>query len=183
MLLHRGKAHLIMSCQFGDTPLDRRLLGGRDRVEWGWRERPAWRRKCKSSAAFCTTIRLYKEIKAAHARVEGTSNRPYGYDCPMARTQTMVQLSDRLLGLLDHLAARRGVSRSQLVRDAVEAYLAEDAETEIDRQIVEGYSRMPQGGEFEVDDWGDLGKLVDFMAIATFRSLAAEEEEAGLEPW
>jgi metal-responsive CopG/Arc/MetJ family transcriptional regulator len=62
----------------------------------------------------------------------------------MARTQTLVQLTEPLLRLLDERAAREGVSRSQVIRDAVEAYLADDQEAEISRRITEGYTRIPQ---------------------------------------
>jgi Ribbon-helix-helix protein, copG family len=37
------------------------------------------------------------------------------YDCPMGRVQTIVQLTDELVELLDREAARRGVSRSALI--------------------------------------------------------------------
>lgn len=58
----------------------------------------------------------------------------------------MVQLNDALLGQLDRRAAREKISRSQLIRMAVEDFLAHDREKELDHQIVEGYERMPQGG-------------------------------------
>lgn len=62
----------------------------------------------------------------------------------IARTQTLVQLSDTLLAHLDQRAGQEGRSRSELIREAIEAYLAEGIEAEIDRQIVEAYTRMPQ---------------------------------------
>jgi metal-responsive CopG/Arc/MetJ family transcriptional regulator len=61
----------------------------------------------------------------------------------VARTQTLVQLSDDLLARLDSYRAREGRSRSDVIRAAVERYLAEDREAVIDRLIVEAYSRMP----------------------------------------
>lgn len=95
----------------------------------------------------------------------------------------MVQLNDELLDLLDRRASRTGVSRSQVIREAVEAFLANDREAAIDRQIVEGYTRMPQGGEFDVDEWGDLGQMMTALTAESFRALAEEEREAGYEPW
>jgi metal-responsive CopG/Arc/MetJ family transcriptional regulator len=83
----------------------------------------------------------------------------------MARTQTLVQLSETLLSVLDERAAKRGISRSQLIREAIEAHLADDVEAEISRQIVEGYTRVPDDGEF--DAW----------ALASAREMIAEE------PW
>jgi metal-responsive CopG/Arc/MetJ family transcriptional regulator len=68
----------------------------------------------------------------------------------MARTQTLVQFSEDLLGRLDRYRARAGRSRSDVVREAVERYLAADRESEIDRLIVEGYTRSPPA-----DIWGD----------------------------
>jgi metal-responsive CopG/Arc/MetJ family transcriptional regulator len=68
----------------------------------------------------------------------------------MARTQTLVQFSDELLARLDAYRARAGRSRSDVVREAVEQYLAADRESEIDRLIVEGYTRRPP-----TDIWGD----------------------------
>jgi metal-responsive CopG/Arc/MetJ family transcriptional regulator len=61
----------------------------------------------------------------------------------MPRQQTLVQLNDRLLALLDERAARTGSSRSELIRTAIEAYLASDREAAIDAAIVDGYTRIP----------------------------------------
>ena len=69
----------------------------------------------------------------------------------MARTQTLVQFTDELLTALDQHAAQTGRSRSDLIREAVERYLREGLEGEIDRQIQEGYRRIPQ----EPDPWAD----------------------------
>jgi predicted DNA-binding protein len=100
-----------------------------------------------------------------------------------ARTQTMVQLNRDLLELLDRRAAREGVSRSQLIREAVEAFLASDRDAALDRQIIDGYTRMPQGGEYDADEWGDLGQLVTALTVDQLRRLSEDEHEAGLEPW
>ncbi|MGH9190110.1 MAG: CopG family transcriptional regulator [Acidimicrobiales bacterium] len=83
----------------------------------------------------------------------------------MSRTQTLVQLSDRLVSLLDQRAAERGISRSQLIREAIEAHLSADLEAEAGRAIVEGYTRVPDDREFEA--WAE----------ASARDMIAEE------PW
>lgn len=70
----------------------------------------------------------------------------------MARTQTLVQLNEDLLAGLDEQAARRGRSRSAIIREAVERYLAETLEAEIDRRIVEGYRRLPQEEDPRVEE-------------------------------
>jgi Arc/MetJ-type ribon-helix-helix transcriptional regulator len=66
----------------------------------------------------------------------------------MARTQTLVQLTDELLADLDARRAREGRSRSELIREAVERYLADDHEAAIDRAIVDGYTRVPPAEDF-----------------------------------
>ncbi|HEY6144710.1 MAG TPA: CopG family transcriptional regulator [Solirubrobacterales bacterium] len=48
---------------------------------------------------------------------------------------------------LDERAAREGRSRSALIRDAIEAYLYDEAKAQIDREIVEGYERIPPTDE------------------------------------
>jgi metal-responsive CopG/Arc/MetJ family transcriptional regulator len=70
----------------------------------------------------------------------------------MARRQTLVQLSDELLALLDERAARTGRSRSDLIRSAIERELREDREAAIDAAIVDGYTRIPQP---EYDPWAE----------------------------
>lgn len=62
----------------------------------------------------------------------------------MGRTPTLVQLTDRLLATLDQYAAKVGRNRSDVIRSAVERYLEEVLEDDIDRAIVDGYKRMPQ---------------------------------------
>ena len=61
----------------------------------------------------------------------------------MARTQTLVQLSDDLLQRLDAYRTREGRSRSEVVREAIESYLQADREAEIDRLLVAAYKRRP----------------------------------------
>lgn len=61
----------------------------------------------------------------------------------MARTQTLVQLTDELVAALDTEAARRRLSRSALIREVLEAHLSAESEAEIDRRIIEGYTRIP----------------------------------------
>lgn len=63
----------------------------------------------------------------------------------MARQPVLVQLSDELLAALDQRAAAAGVSRSRLIREALEQQLAADLAAEIDRRIVDGYRCIPAG--------------------------------------
>jgi metal-responsive CopG/Arc/MetJ family transcriptional regulator len=72
----------------------------------------------------------------------------------VARTQTLVQLSDELLAQLDARAAREGRNRSDLIREALAGYLASDREAEIDRLIVESYTREPQEALLDVERLG-----------------------------
>ncbi|MCP9488269.1 MAG: ribbon-helix-helix protein, CopG family [Solirubrobacteraceae bacterium MAG38_C4-C5] len=69
----------------------------------------------------------------------------------MARTQTLVQLNDELLALLDERASRERRSRSTLIREALEMFLREELEDAVGRRIVEGYRRIPQ--TCEEDAW------------------------------
>lgn len=98
----------------------------------------------------------------------------------MSRTQTLVQLSDALVAALDQRAARQGVSRSQLIREAVEAHLREDLDAEISRRIIAGYERIPQAA---ADDWGDVEAWTAGSARQVHRRLDAEERAGGHPQW
>lgn len=98
----------------------------------------------------------------------------------MARAQTLVQLSDDLVEALDRRALHDSVSRSHLIRSAIEAFLADDLDAAVGRRIIDGYQRMPQG---EVDEWGAMHVTNSSTTDATFRRLDAEERAAGHEPW
>lgn len=82
----------------------------------------------------------------------------------MARRQTLVQLSDELVALLDERASRTGRSRSEIIRAAVEHELARDREAAIDAAIVSGYERVPPP---ELDEWAE----------------ASAKRSIGAEPW
>ena len=68
----------------------------------------------------------------------------------MARKQVLVQLDDELLKELDEAAKTAGVSRSALIRRASERFLEAAHELELERQMEEGYRRVPQD-----EDWND----------------------------
>lgn len=74
----------------------------------------------------------------------------------VARKQTLVQLSDELVSALDDRAARRGTSRSHLIRTAIEQFIAADERADIDRAIVEGYTHIPAG---ELDEWAEAATV------------------------
>lgn len=74
----------------------------------------------------------------------------------MARQPTLVQLNDDLLASLDQRAAAAGISRSELIRTALESFLANDRAAEIDAAIVEGYTRIPPP---ERDPWAEAAAL------------------------
>jgi predicted DNA-binding protein len=98
----------------------------------------------------------------------------------MARTQTMVQLTDRLVRMLDKMAARKGISRSALIRDAIEQFLEKDEEALVGRRIIAGYERIPPAAP---DEWGGLSEVTDSAADDLLHRLDAEERAAGHEPW
>lgn len=83
------------------------------------------------------------------------ATRPLDTILPMARTQTLVQLSEELLRRLDERAAREGRSRSALIRDAIEEHLYDEEEAEISRQIIAGYERIPETEEEMA--WAEAG--------------------------
>lgn len=93
----------------------------------------------------------------------------------MPRTQTLVQLTTELVETLDHEANRRNLSRSALIREILEKEFADALRAEIDRKIVEGYTRIPPGTP---DEWGDLEAALDVNALEMMQRL---EEEEG--PW
>lgn len=76
----------------------------------------------------------------------------------MPRVQTLIQLTDDLVALLDQRAARERRSRSDLVREAIERFVEDDRQAEISRRIVEGYTRIPQ--DDDDFDYTDSAKRV-----------------------
>lgn len=70
-----------------------------------------------------------------------------GYHMAVARTQTLVQLNEELLALLDERASRERRSRSTLIREALEVFLREEIGDAVGSRIAEGYRRIPQTSE------------------------------------
>ncbi len=91
----------------------------------------------------------------------------------MARTQTLVQLTDEIVGMLDGVAGRRRSSRSAVIREAIEEYLARDRARLVDERMIAGYLAVPQAVP---DEWGDIERLAD---LATYEVLARLDHDDG----
>lgn len=92
------------------------------------------------------------------------------------RVQTLVQLTDELVELLDRRASVQGVSRSALVRDLLAEALQVDRGADLSRRMIEGYRKVPQqNGE---DAWGDLDAWSETNARRNLAALGAEEEQS-----
>jgi Arc/MetJ-type ribon-helix-helix transcriptional regulator len=74
---------------------------------------------------------------------------------------TMVQLPTDLVARADQRAAREGVSRSHVIREALTAFLVDDERERIARVYDEGYGRFPYGVE---DEWGSVQAFHDALA-------------------
>lgn len=99
---------------------------------------------------------------------------------PQRRVQTLVQLDDSLVAMLDQRAARRGVSRSQVIREAIQAHLADDHDGQVSERIIAGYARIPQSVP---DQWGDPWGSATATTHVLHHRLDAEEREQGQPPW
>jgi hypothetical protein len=66
------------------------------------------------------------------------------YHMVMPRREVLVQLDDDLVGQLDALARRRGVSRSELLRQGALAVLEAEELAAADGQLRQAYRRQPQ---------------------------------------
>jgi metal-responsive CopG/Arc/MetJ family transcriptional regulator len=80
----------------------------------------------------------------------------------VSRKQVIVQLDDELVRKLDDEAARRRVSRSELIRRAATSFLDAPHEDEQERELIEAYRRLPEDpAETEalhrlaVESWSD----------------------------
>lgn len=92
----------------------------------------------------------------------------------MARTQTMVQLTDELTSRLDSEAVRRGCSRSAVIREALVDFLERSShEAKVERYLA-SYRAEPPG---QPDLWGDTNR-----SGPAFADLDAEADALGL-PW
>lgn len=94
----------------------------------------------------------------------------------MARTQTMVQLSDELVARLDAEASIKGVSRSALIRSILTTHLATESEAAKVARYVESYRRRPQP---TIDEWGNLEAHGESETRRMVRELDAEDKAAG----
>lgn len=103
-----------------------------------------------------------------------------GYGRAMARTQTMVQLTEELVETLDAEAVRRGLSRSALIRELVSDALQLEGQAAIGEQIAAGYRRIPQS---EPDEWGDATSTADVATEELLVRLDAEDRDAGHGSW
>ena len=95
----------------------------------------------------------------------------------MARVQTIVQLNSALLAELDQEAEATGVSRSAVIRRAIEDHLAAHKVVAIDAAMVNGYQKNPQSG---TDEWGSPLEQTRRDTRRTLERLDAEEDGAGL---
>ncbi|MDX6689210.1 MAG: hypothetical protein QOG15_667 [Solirubrobacteraceae bacterium] len=98
----------------------------------------------------------------------------------MARTQTMVQLTQELVESLDTLAARRSVSRSALIREFVVDGLRQSTAAAVGERVADGYRRIPQA---QPDEWGDPTSAADIATDELLARLDAEDRATGHEPW
>ena len=121
-----------------------------------------------------------ERVPMARANPPSARAGSLAYHWGMTRTQTMVQLTDELVELLDAEAARRGVSRSAVIREAILEHVAASHDAVITRSIVEGYRRLPPATP---DQWGDLEAHQDQATAELLSRLDVEERAAGRQPW
>jgi Arc/MetJ-type ribon-helix-helix transcriptional regulator len=92
--------------------------------------------------------------------------------------QIALRLDDDQVKQLDHLVFSWDdlQNRSDAIRVAIQEFVDRRTRSEIDRQIIDGYTRFPQGGARDADDWGDL---IEQSVEGTDAALAALDTDDG----
>ncbi len=93
-------------------------------------------------------------------------NQSLSYDRPMTLRSVMLQLREDQIARLDAHAAGLGVSRSKLVRDAVDASFDRPVAVDVAAQYAAAHpdSDRPVASSADVDAWGDLDRWHDAAA-------------------
>lgn len=94
----------------------------------------------------------------------------------MVRSQTLVQLTDELVAALDVEASASGRSRSALIREAIEQWLAARREQDAVERWLAGYERIPTAAP---DEWGDVDAEADRHGRELAERLDAEDRAHG----
>lgn len=92
----------------------------------------------------------------------------------------MVQLTEDLVQDLDAEASRRGLSRSALIREALNSYMDEVRSKDVGRAIVDGYQAYPP---HTPDEWSTVESFGDVAVLELAQRLDAEERSEGHQPW
>lgn len=95
----------------------------------------------------------------------------------MSLKSVMLQLSEEQIDELDRVAHQQGISRSKLVRDAVDALIDPPSDVTIDEQYARAYPTPSSG----LDEWGDLDAWHD--AARRARAEAADPSTDGRGEW
>jgi Arc/MetJ-type ribon-helix-helix transcriptional regulator len=92
-------------------------------------------------------------------------------------TQLALRLDDDQVHELDRLVVTWDdlVNRSEAVRMAISEFIERRRKLEIDRQIVDAYTRIPQLGPDDADEWGDLGAQITASQNRMAASLDRED--------
>ncbi len=82
--------------------------------------------------------------------------------------------------MLDRQAEARGVSRSDIIREAIERHLKPELDAQISRQIIADDERIPQATP---DSWGNPADQIASGTRGMFHRLEEEERQNGQRPW
>ncbi|MGI6114618.1 ribbon-helix-helix protein, CopG family [Clostridium sp. BSD2780061688st1 E8] len=84
----------------------------------------------------------------------------------------LISLPDSLLAQADQIARDHNVNRSELIREAMRAYISEKQRELIRQQMREGYESMAQINR----DWAEWGMAAQAQDSAHYEALLAESE-------
>jgi metal-responsive CopG/Arc/MetJ family transcriptional regulator len=88
--------------------------------------------------------------------------------------QIALRISDELAGQLDATVDDGFESRSEALRVAIEEFVSRRKSARLDREIVEGYKRIPSA---ETDEWGSVETA--HVLTSTILARALDEEDGG----
>jgi CopG family transcriptional regulator / antitoxin EndoAI len=92
---------------------------------------------------------------------------------PDVNKKVLVSLPHGLLQQMDELMNTEHISRSQIIREAMQLYIRERHRMEIRERMRRGYEEMARIN----NEWAELGLLPDEKSLELYETLLAECEE------